>query len=126
MISVVIAVIGVAVGYGVQRNRVARLEQDNKDQRTEYTEYKKETQGRIDAGFKRLDGLVNRVTILERDIEKALDLETAEKKFITRIEMTLHLEKIEIVTDNTSNELRVLQGKQDTVLDILNMIKDKV
>ena len=125
MINIVIAVIAIAGTYAVLRSRVARLESDYKQHIIDSNEYKKETQRKLDAGFKRIDTVMDRTTILERDTEKLLDLETAERKFITRVEMKLHLEKIELVTGNTNKELDILMGKQDTILDILNVIKDK-
>jgi len=125
MINIVIAIVGIAGTYAVLRNRVARLESDYRQHIIDSNEYKKETQRKLDAGFKRIDTVIERTTILERDTEKLLDLETAERKFITRVEMKLHLEKIELVTGNTSKELAVLMGKQDSVLEILNVLKDK-
>jgi len=125
MINIVIAIIAMAGTYAVLRSRVSRLELDYQSHIIDSNEYKKDTQRRLDAGFKRIDKVIERTTILERDTEKLLDLETAERKFITRVEMKLHLEKIELVTGNTNKELDILMGKQDKILDILNIIKDK-
>ena len=125
MISVAVAVVGVIGTYAVLRNRVARIEYDYEQHIIESTEYKKDTLRRLDAGFKRIDGISDRATILERDTEKLLDLETAEKKFVTRVEMTLHLEKIEIVTANIDKEVGRFAGKQNEMFDLLNQIKDK-
>jgi len=123
MISLAIALITAISTYAVLRVRVSRLETDFKEHKVEDDKIHEDFSIRINSGFKRLDRISEKVTILERDTANLLDLPTAEKKFITRRELELHLEKIEIITDNTNKEVGVLSGKQDDILTILHAMQ---
>ena len=126
MINIVIALFGIAGTYAVLRARVSRLESDRIKDKEDYEKERDDFSKRLNAGFKRIDEVSDKVIILERDSKNLLDLDTAEKKFVTRIEMKLHLEKIEIVTENTNKEVGRITGKQSDILDLLHkMAKDK-
>lgn len=136
MINIVILIVGIVGTYAVLRARVSRLEKDYSDH-IEQSEKRvsdiylkinsesKEVNLRVDAGFKRLDTVSKEVTVLERDSAKFLDLPAAEARFVTRKELDLHLEKIEIITGNTNKEVGLLMGKQDSILDILHKMSQK-
>ena len=119
MVNIFIALVGVIGTYAVLRSRVTRLESDYQQHIQDSDKAVVKIHERIDAGFKRLDYVSEKTVILERDTANLLTLETAEKKFVTRVELGLHLEKIEIITGNTNKEVTLLMGKQDEILDIL-------
>lgn len=126
MINIAIALFGIAGTYAVLRARVSRLESDRIKDKEDYEKEKDDFIKRLNAGFKRIDTVSDKVIILERDSKNLLDLDTAEKKFVTRVEMKLHLEKIEIVTENTSKEVSRIMEKQSNILDLLHkMSKEK-
>ena len=132
MVSLGIAVIASIGTYSVLQYRVKRLESDYKSHVDDSTTFAREIHDRItstdkassiriDAGFKRVDVITDRTTVLERDTANLLDLPTAEAKFITRKELELHLDKIEIITGNTNKEVSILMGKQDEILGLLRV-----
>lgn len=108
--------------YFVLRYRVLTLEKKSEADSINHKTDNNINNNRIDAGFKRIDKLNDKVIILEQDSKSHLDLETAEAKFITRKELELHLEKIEIVTDSTNEQVKQVMGKQDDILDVLSSI----
>jgi len=125
---------GIAI-FTMLRVRVTRLEADYRDHILQsdkrviaiyekIDENNKANNVRIDAGFKRVDQVSEKVTILERDTANLLDLDTAEAKFVTRKELDLHLDKIEIITGNTNKEVSLLMGKQEDILTLLHEIKE--
>jgi len=127
----VVGVIGISIStYAVLRSRVARLEADYKEhidqsEKRVIAIYAKidsnhdTCEFRLNAGFKKLDIITKDVTILERDTSNLLDLPAAEARFVSKGELALHLEKIEIITSNTNKTVEQLMGKQDTILEIL-------
>jgi len=112
--------------YFVLRYRVSMLEKNFVTHDVNDAQKHTNDNKRIDAGFKKIDSLSDKIIVLEQDTKFHLDLETAEAKFITRKELELHLEKIEIVTGSTNNQVKLLMGKQDDILDALAALsKDK-
>ena len=134
MINLLVAVVAIAGTYAVLRSRVARLEADYRDHITQsenrvvtiygvIAENKKMDNFRIDAGFKRLDLIADRVTVVETKAQNHLDLPTAEKKFVSRIELNLHLKNIELTTSNTNEQVKDMVGK---LSDLTVLLTDKM
>jgi len=120
IVTIIAAMAGFIGGYAVLRSRVSRLADDFKEHIKENDEKAKAVHDRINAGFKRMDDVTAKVIVLQRDTATHMDLPTAELKFVTRRELELHLDKIEIITDNTNQQVTLLMGKQDEILSILN------
>lgn len=111
--------------YFVLRYRVLMLEKKSELSGRENLTVNESVNKKLDAGFKRIDRLSDKLIILEQDSKFHLDLETAEAKFITRKELELHLERIEIVTSSTNDQVKQLMGKQDDILDALSSIANR-
>lgn len=137
MVNVVIAVLGVVATYAVLRSRVDRLEVDFKDFKKSSEDYHKshteidekhhkEINLRVDAGFKKQDDVINRITVLERDTSSHLDMQRAEDRFVSHKEFKLYLENINASIANiakdvhsaNSNSTKVM-GKLEDLYDLL-------
>ena len=68
---------------------------------------------RINAGFKRVDDLDKRITILERDTATHLTMPKAEEKFVSKAELDLHLKNIELSTKHTEHLVDGMSSKLD-------------
>jgi hypothetical protein len=68
---------------------------------------------RINAGFKRVDNLDKRITILERDTATHLTMPKAEEKFVSKAELDLHLKNIELSTKHTEHLVDGMSSKLD-------------
>ncbi len=75
---------------------------------------------KINGGFKRLDEVITRITIIETDTNEYLKLREAEEKFVTKLELQLQLENIALSTSYTQKEVDKIEGKLDDILSILN------
>ena len=131
MINVAIAVSGVIATYAVLRSRVERLETDlskhvERDEILHNTESAnrsishRESTSRFDAGFKRLDILSDRITVLERDTANHLDMPKAEERFVSHKELQLHMLNIENTLKHTDKQVEHMSGKLDELTRLLS------
>ena len=90
------AMISVGIGtYAVLRSRVLRLEQDFKSHNEDDTLYHKDTERRMSAQFKRIDEISNTSIVLSTKVNSMLSAESADEKFVSKQELSLHLRNIE-------------------------------
>ena len=120
MISLVIAAIGVIGTYAVLRNRVDRLEKDLAEGTRTQVEAHASVARKIDAGFKRLDIVSDRVTILERDTSTHLDMPKAEERFVSHKELQLHIQNIENNIKHMNKSVEHMSGKLDELTRLLS------
>jgi len=112
-------VVATGIGtYAVLKSRVERLEKDlihhDKDDSTLHIELDKKST----AQFKRIDECLERITILERDTQTHLTMPRAEEKFVSKIELELHLKNIELQQNNINEKLGKVEGNLEELLNI--------
>ncbi len=114
VLNLLIAISGVAGTYAVLQHRVKRLEDD-----------KKETDLKINEGFKRLDTVIDRIIILEQTTKEHLGLREAEDKFVSHRELQLYLTNIEKSIQNVEKNSDVMTKKLEELTAILsnNIVK---
>ena len=125
MINLVIAAVGVIGTYAVLRNRVDRLEKDLAEDAKTQVEAHASVARMIEAGFKRLDVVYDRVTILERDTSTHLDMSKAEERFVSHKELQLHIQNIENNINHMDKNVEHMSGKLDELMRLLstNIVK---
>ena len=125
MINLVIAAVGVVGTYAVLRNRVDRLEKDLEEDAKTQVEAHASVARKIEAGFKRLDVVFDRVTILERDTSTHLDMPRAEERFVSHKELQLHIQNIENNINHMDKNVEHMSGKLDELMRLLstNIVK---
>ena len=116
-------VVATGIGtYAVLKSRVERLEKDlthhNKDDGILHSELER----KLTAQFKRVDECSERITILERDTQTHLTMPRAEEKFVSKIELELHLKNIELQQNNINEKLRKVEGN---IEELLNIFRNK-
>ena len=99
-------VVATGIGtYAVLKSRVERLEKDllhhDKDDNILHSELER----KLTAQFKRVDECSEKITILERDTQTHLTMPKAEEKFVSKIELELHLKNIELQQNNINDKL---------------------
>lgn len=120
MVSIGIAVAGVIGTYAVLRNRVERLENDQKTHLIDAAAKATDLNRKLDTQFKRIDCITERTTVLERDTSNHLDLVKAEAKFVSKRELDLHLKNIELTAKNTNKTVEKMEGKLEELISILS------
>jgi hypothetical protein len=125
MINLIIASVGVVGTYAVLRNRVDRLEKDLAEDDKNQGEANAAVDRKIDAGFKRLDVISDRVTILERDTSTHLDMPRAEERFVSHKELQLHIQNIDNTIKHMDKNVEHMSGKLDELTKLLstNIVK---
>lgn len=120
--NVGIALVGAVGTFAVLKNRVTRLESDMSD----YTDDSKvkaiELNRKLDAQFKKTDTVIERLIVLERDTATHLDMPKAEEKFVSKMELHLHLKNIELTTKNTNSMVEKMEGKLEDLVETLQGI----
>jgi len=120
MINLVIAAVGVIGTYAVLRNRVDRLEKDLAEDTRTQVEAHTSVARKIEAGFKRLDVVSDRVTVLERDTSTHLDMPRAEERFVSHKELQLHVQNIENNIKHMDKNVEHMSGKLDELTKLLS------
>ena len=120
MINLGLILLGGAATYGALRTRLIGVEKDLEKHKQHDDSYHGDMSRKQDAQFKRIDTTINRVTIVEQKISKFLDLEEAEKKFVSKRELELHLKNIELTTKNTSHQVDKIEGKLEELVALLS------
>lgn len=120
MISLIIAIVGVVATYAVLKNRVSRLETDLAHNEVNDADAYKELNRKIDGGFKKLDVVIERVTILERDTSTHLTLPRAEERFVTKVELELHLRNIETSLKHMDKSSETMTGKLEEIVELIH------
>lgn len=118
-ISLLIAIGGIISTYAVTRHRVATMEERIKAHEKESNDTKDKIDRKLDAGFKRLDLVQERIVVLERDTATHLDMPKAEEKFVSKVELELHLKNIELTTTNTNKSVASMEGKLNDLVELL-------
>jgi len=131
MFEVLIVLAGAIGTYAVARNRLERLELDFKEhvkrdddihakEIVVHNETHKEFNMKFDAGFKRLDTVIDRIIVLEQSTKDHLGLREAEDKFVSHRELQLHLNNIENSIKHIEKNSDAMSGKLGELLDILH------
>lgn len=136
VLSLVIAVSGVIGTYAVLRHRVASLESDLKELRleneklherevTHHEVIHKDFVNKFDAGFKRLDTVIERLIVLEQDTKDHLNLKEADERFVSHRELKLHLTNIDNSMQHISKNSDAMTKKLEELTHILsnNIVK---
>jgi len=120
MVNVAIAIVGIIGTYAVLRSRVERLEEDMKDHAALCSSSSKELDRKLNAQFKKTDANVERIVVLEQNTATHLDMGKAEAKFVSKLELELHLKNLELVAKNTNQKVEKMEGKLDDFLDTIS------
>jgi hypothetical protein len=122
--------------YFVLQFRLSQVEYDlkhhsDKDDTLHKEEYEKHAKihsdfiDKFNAGFKRLDAISDRVTILERDTSTHLDMPRAEERFVSHKELQLHINNIDNTIKHMDKNVEHMSGKLDELTKLLstNIVK---
>lgn len=136
VISLVIAVSGVIGTYAVLRHRVATLEHEltihkgeddryHEKESTHHDVIHKEFTTKFDAGFKRLDTIIERVIVIEQDTKEYLNIREADERFVSHRELQLHLTNIDNSMQHISKNSDAMTKKLEELAHILsnNIVK---
>jgi len=104
MITVVAIFTGVVGTYAVLRNRVARIEEENKSSSV-----------KVEACFKRIDVNSENIIRLQKDTANHLDLVKAEETFVSKKELELHIKILELGMANISTKVSETNDKVDSI-----------
>jgi len=120
MVNVAIAIVGIIGTYAVLRSRVERLEEDMEKHVTESSSNAKDLDRKLNAQFKKTDANVERIVVLEQNTATHLDMGKAEAKFVSKLELELHLKNLELVAKNTNQKVEKMEGKLDDFLETIS------
>jgi len=120
MVNIAIAIVGIIGTYAVLRSRVERLEEDMEKHVTESSSNAKDLDRKLNAQFKKTDANVERIVVLEQNTATHLDMGKAEAKFVSKLELELHLRNLELVAKNTNQKVEKMEGKLDDFLDTIS------
>lgn len=136
VIEVGIVLAGAIGTYAVARNRLERLEADFKEhvrkddevhgkENTEASRLHEKATAKLDAGFKKLDTVIDRVIVLEQSTKEHLGLREAEDKFVSHKELQLHLKNIETAMTHIEKNSDTMTKKLEELTSILsnNIVK---
>jgi len=137
MVGLGISAVGAISTYAVLRAKVSRLEldfsshvahDDRVHEREQNHHLLKHTEcnTKINSGFKRLDDIGEKVTILERDTVNLLTMAKAEEKFVSKMELQLHLKNIELSTAHTDRTVGNMSKTMDIILGKLESISSQI
>ena len=122
MVNIGIVVVTGIGTYAVLKSRVERLEKDLAHHNKDDGIFHSELERKLTAQFKRVDECSKRITILERDTQTHLTMPKAEEKFVSKIELELHLKNIELQQNNINDKLGKVEGNLE---ELLNIFRDK-
>ena len=132
MISVGLSVVTFISTYAVLKDRHARLTSDVREHiKDDMTLHARESEAhakiyaefetKMNAAFKRIDTLSERLVVLERDTSTHLDMQKAEARFVSHKELQLHMINIEQTLKHTDKEIA---NMAETLSDLTRMIAD--
>lgn len=82
---------------------------------------------KFNSGFKRLDIVVDRVTVIEQNLLNYLDLKQMEERFVTKKELELHMKNIELSqsqqakdTSRVRDHISKMDDKLDTIIQAIS------
>ena len=120
MINLAIALGGIVFGYGLFKGKMQAMDdraiEHAKNDKTNHEDLER----RISAQFKRIDAVSQDIANINGRMEKAISLEQAEAKFVSKTEMLLHMKNLELTAANTNAKVDKLEGKLEDILDILS------
>ena len=120
MINLAIALGGIVFGYGLFKGQMQAMDEraveHDKNDKANHVDLER----RISAQFKRIDGLAQDVANINGRMEKAISLEQAEAKFVSKTELLLHMKNLELTATNTNAKVDKLEGKLEDILEILS------
>lgn len=119
MVTLIGGIATVVGGYFVLRHTVTGHEKKFEKLEREHNEFNDSIDRRINAGFKRLDEVSNRTTILEQSTKEHLGLREAEDKFVTQKELQLHLKNIEDTVKHIERAMITANQENSKKLDYL-------
>ena len=125
-----IAVATLIFGYGMFKGRFQALEDRQDKHISDDTVFHSDLDRKLSAQFKRIDTLSIEVAQVKSDLGRALSLEKAEDKFVSKDELMLHIKNLELSTKNTDvkvdklststkEQIGKIEGKLDDIMDIL-------
>lgn len=129
MESWIVQVIGgiatIIAGYAVLRKTVAGHEEKFRDMKKENHDSFSDLERRINAGFKRIDEVGNRTTVLEQSTKEHLGLREAEDRFVSKEMLQLHINNIENTLKHMEKESVSQSKKLDYLTELLstNIVK---
>ncbi|MCI4436456.1 MAG: hypothetical protein JHC33_06560 [Ignisphaera sp.] len=132
IISIAIALFGVIGTYAVLRYRVTAVESELKTIKIEHDKLHereeehhavihKEFVSKFDAGFKRLDTVIERIIIIEQDTKEHLNIREADERFVSHRELQLHLANIDNSMQHMSKNSDSMTRKLEELTHILSI-----
>jgi len=137
MVGLGISAVGAISTYAVLRAKVARLELDfsshvahddrvHEREQNHHVATHTEFNTKINSGFRRLDDIGEKVTILERDTVNLLTMAKAEEKFVSKLELQLHLKNIELSTAHTDKTVGAMEKTMGIILGKLEELSKNI
>lgn len=125
VIQVVGGGITLIVGYAVLRKTVSSHDEQIKEIKKDHSYNLDLIDKRINAGFKRLDEVATRITVLEQSTKEHLGLREAEERFVSHKELQLHIANIESTLKHMEKESVAQSKKLDYLTELIstNIVK---
>lgn len=127
MINLAIAAGGIIFGYGLFKGQMTALSNRATEHEKADKDNHADLERRISAQFKRIDVVSTELATLKGQLDRAISLEQAEEKFVSKTEMLLHLKNLELAAANTNskidrveNTVEKFEGKLEDILGILS------
>lgn len=131
MISLGITVVGLISGYSIMKHQVSQHAEDLRTVKIEFKEISKnikdshdDSEARINAAFRRIDEVSNKVIVLEQNTKEHLGLREAEGHFVTQKELQLHIKVIENSIKHLEKESGDQTKKLDSIILMLSNTKE--
>jgi hypothetical protein len=129
MVSFAIALAGSVSTYAVLRYRVSANE-TVVDKHIENDKIiSKDADKKLDAQFRRIDALSDKITVLEQERKTFLNIKNAEEQFVQNKELDLHLKTLELKMQFTKETMETIQrsvekteGKLEELVSLLHKI----
>lgn len=126
MINVAIALGGLIFGYGLFKGQTQAMNARNNEHEKNNSAAHEDLEKKMSAQFKRIDKVAQDISNINGRMEKAISLEQAEAKFVSKTELLLHMKNLELTATNTNEKVNKLEVKLEDILEILSKRRSDV
>ena len=122
-----LALAGFAIlsSYFMIKNKVSQHDEKFVESEKKYKEDFETVDHKVDKCFSKYDDLNKTVSMIERELEKKASLKEVAEEYVSRRELELTLQKIELVTTSTNKEVAKIDKQMEEIIHILQEIRSK-